>query len=81
MNKMNKEFTKKHKGIIHISKQWSARDIVALRSRFDLSQRELAVLCGCRQQTVSEWEVEKYRPNIYRRILSDVEKHLEKNGK
>ena len=41
---------------------WEATSVRALRRHLDLSQREMAVELGTRQQTVSEWETGLYRP-------------------
>lgn len=42
--------------------RWDAAMVRALREYLDLNQEELAELLGVRQQTVSEWETEEYRP-------------------
>lgn len=45
----------------------------ALRQHLGLTQRELARELGTRQQTVSEWEVARYRPRgTAQRLLSIV---------
>ena len=41
---------------------WDACTVRALRRHMKLSQDELAVALGTRQQTVSEWETGRYRP-------------------
>lgn len=45
---------------------------VAVRSRHNLSQRELADMLGVRQATVSRWEVEASVPNVWvvKRLLN-----------
>jgi DNA-binding transcriptional regulator YiaG len=45
---------------------------VAVRSRHNLSQRELADMLGVRQATVSRWEVESSVPNVWvaKRLLN-----------
>jgi len=42
--------------------QWDNQRIQALRQHLGLTQRELAEQLGTRQQTISEWEVGRYRP-------------------
>jgi len=42
--------------------QWDDQRIQALRQHLGLTQRELADRLGTRQQTISEWEVGRYRP-------------------
>lgn len=42
--------------------QWTGDDVRALRRRLRLSQAAFADRLGVRQQTVSEWETEQYRP-------------------
>lgn len=50
--------------------QWDARGIRALRRHLGLTQDGLAQELGVRQQTVSEWETEVYRPRgAARRLL------------
>ncbi|MEZ4491801.1 MAG: helix-turn-helix domain-containing protein [Dehalococcoidia bacterium] len=44
------------------AQQWSGDDVRALRRRLRLSQAAFADRLGVRQQTVSEWETEQYRP-------------------
>lgn len=44
------------------SLRWDAAAIRALREHMELNQEELAQLLGVRQQTISEWENEVYRP-------------------
>ena len=42
--------------------QWDSELIQALRRHLGLTQHELASRLGMRQQTVSEWEIEMYKP-------------------
>jgi DNA-binding transcriptional regulator YiaG len=42
--------------------QWNSERIQALRRHLGLSQHELASRLGMRQQTISEWETEMYKP-------------------
>ena len=42
--------------------QWDSEHIRALRRHLGLTQRELADTLGTRQQTISEWEKERYKP-------------------
>ena len=42
--------------------QWDSQRIRALRRHLGLTQRELADRLGTRQQTISEWEKERYKP-------------------
>ena len=42
--------------------QWDSERIRALRRHLGLTQRGLADMLGIRQQTISEWEKERYRP-------------------
>jgi len=44
------------------AQQWAGGDVRALRRRLRLSQAAFADRLGVRQQTVSEWETEQYRP-------------------
>jgi DNA-binding transcriptional regulator YiaG len=41
---------------------WNAADIQALRHHLHMTQQQLAEELGTRQQTISEWERELYRP-------------------
>jgi DNA-binding transcriptional regulator YiaG len=41
---------------------WDASRIQALRRHLGLTQQQLADELGTRQQTISEWETEQYRP-------------------
>ena len=42
--------------------RWDSKRIHALRRHLGLTQRELAERLGTRQQTISEWEKEMYKP-------------------
>lgn len=60
-------------------KQWKAEDVRALRSRFRLSQRELSCVLGSLQQTISEWENNKFLPGkAYCFVLDQAEEDLSK---
>ena len=49
---------------------WTKEAIRDLRLRLGLTQSEFAFKLGCRQQTVSEWELGIYAPgNAYGRLL------------
>ncbi len=41
---------------------WDARQVHALRRHLGMSQQQLARELNIRQQTVSEWETDQYRP-------------------
>jgi DNA-binding transcriptional regulator YiaG len=41
---------------------WNGESIRELRRRLKLTQQELADRLGTRQQTISEWETDMYRP-------------------
>ena len=42
--------------------EWDSTRIQALRRHLRITQRELADRMGTRQQTISEWETDMYRP-------------------
>ncbi|MFC1951847.1 helix-turn-helix domain-containing protein [Chloroflexota bacterium] len=42
--------------------QWDSERIHALRCHLELTQHELAERLGTRQQTISEWETDIYKP-------------------
>ncbi len=52
---MNKQYEARKTG-------WDSMRIQALRQHLGLTQRELADRLGTRQQTISEWETDLYRP-------------------
>ena len=53
---------------------WNSDKIKSIRKKMGLSQTEFAHLLGCRQQTVSEWELGLYEPaNAYSRLLESME--------
>jgi DNA-binding transcriptional regulator YiaG len=57
---------------------WDGELIRAARKKHGLNQEELAALLGCRQQTVSEWEIGVYAPgNAYQRIITQVFQELD----
>jgi len=50
---------------------WTAELIKAARKQRGMTQVTLAEGLGCRQQTVSEWELNMYAPkNAYQRLLT-----------
>lgn len=50
---------------------WNAETIRQARKARSLTQAELAESLGCRQQTISEWELAMYEPkNAYQKLLS-----------
>ena len=42
--------------------QWDSKRIHALRRHLGLTQSEMAEKLGTRQQTISEWETDMYKP-------------------
>lgn len=53
---------------------WDKQRVLRLRQNLGLTQGELAETLGCRQQTVSEWELGLYAPaNAYGKLLSNLE--------
>lgn len=50
---------------------WDAESIRRARKTRNLTQAELADGLGCRQQTISEWELGMYAPkNAYQKLLT-----------
>src|SRR5580704_578908 len=50
---------------------WDAESIRRARKARSLTQAELAEGLGCRQQTISEWELGMYGPkNAYQKLLT-----------
>lgn len=50
---------------------WDAETIRRARKLRSLTQAELAEGLGCRQQTISEWELSMYQPkNAYQKLLT-----------
>lgn len=45
-----------------IRRQWNGGKIRALRDHMKLTQQEMANQLGTRQQTISEWEKDMYKP-------------------
>jgi DNA-binding transcriptional regulator YiaG len=45
-----------------IRRQWNGEKIRALRDHMKLTQQEMADQLGTRQQTISEWEKDMYKP-------------------
>lgn len=53
--------------------KWNAETIKAERKRRNWTQAELAEKLGCRQQTISEWELDMYAPkNAYQKLLTMI---------
>ena len=53
--------------------QWTASTIKAIRVQLELTQAQFAEKLGCRQQTISEWELGLYTPkNAYQRLLTQL---------
>jgi len=46
----------------NIRLQWNGKKIRALRDHMQLTQQEMADQLGTRQQTISEWEKDMYKP-------------------
>ncbi len=46
----------------HVRQQWNGKKIRALRGHMQLTQQEMADQLGTRQQTISEWEKDMYKP-------------------
>ena len=46
----------------HVRQQWNGKKIRALRDHMQLTQQEMADQLGTRQQTISEWEKDMYKP-------------------
>lgn len=64
MSTMNKRYEVR-------KKDWDSQRIQALRRHLGLTQRALAEQLGTRQQTISEWETDQYRPRgMSSRLLS-----------
>lgn len=60
---------------------WPAERVRAERKKYKLNQKQLSRLLGCRQQTVSEWEVGNYAPkNAYQRLLDQVFAELKRKS-
>jgi transcriptional regulator with XRE-family HTH domain len=52
---------------------WDKESIKNLRKSLGMSQAEFAAQLGCRQQTVSEWELGIYLPaNAYGKLLESL---------
>jgi DNA-binding transcriptional regulator YiaG len=53
--------------------KWEQQSIKSLREKLGLTQVEFARQLGCRQQTISEWELGIYVPgNAYGRLLDFI---------
>lgn len=60
---------------------WNGTKIRELRKKHNLTQRDFAEKLGCRQQTVSEWELALYLPkNAYQKLISLLEEKLNANA-
>ena len=56
---------------------WTKEKVLELRLSLGLTQKEFAELLGCRQQTVSEWEVGVYEPaNAYGKLLDQTSRQI-----
>lgn len=53
-------------------KKYKPKDLVAVRERLSLSQRELAIYCGVHMQSVSRWERGVAEPTEMQRHLIDL---------
>lgn len=59
--------------------KWNAESIKQLRKDFGLTQLDLCELLGCRQQTISEWEMSRYEPkNAYQKLFTLIRDKLER---
>lgn len=53
---------------------WDKDRVRNLRRKLEMTQSEFAAALGCRQQTVSEWEIGLYAPaNAYGRLLDRMD--------
>lgn len=60
----------------------SGEELVKFRTKYQLSQQDLADMLGCRQQTVGEWEVNIMRMgNAYRKLFTQMAEKIEKAHK
>jgi DNA-binding transcriptional regulator YiaG len=51
--------------------KWTADTIRRARKKENMTQGEMAFQLGCRQQTISEWELGMYTPkNAYQKLLN-----------
>ncbi len=58
-----------------VQPKWNSETIRAARKARGLTQAQFAEALGCRQQTISEWELGMYTPkNAYQRLLDLWEK-------
>lgn len=58
--------------------KWDAETIRQARKEKGITQASMAEELGCRQQTISEWELGMYKPqNAYQRLLSLFFKSLQ----
>ncbi len=59
-----------------VEREWDAEGVRALRQHLGLTQEELSVQLGMRQQTISEWELGKHRPRgASRTLLTTIAEH------
>ncbi|MBK9293158.1 MAG: helix-turn-helix transcriptional regulator [Oligoflexia bacterium] len=60
--------------------QWNKETIKLLRKKLGLSQSDFALALGCRQQTISEWELGLYEPaNAYNKLLDMISLQSQNN--
>ncbi len=64
--------TSRRRNRYRVNRVWTAEDVRALRSHLKVTQDELSIRLGIRQQTISEWEVGKHRPRGASRTLLNV---------
>lgn len=64
--------------MIKVEPKWNGKRVRALRGKYMLTQEALHRVIGTtRQQTISEWEVEKFQPSrLYQPILEAASKRL-----
>ena len=69
---MATERTSRKRNRYRVSRVWTGEDVRALRTHMKLTQEELSMRLGIRQQTISEWEVGKHQPRGASRTLLTV---------
>ena len=64
----------------NIVMSWDKQRVQQLRKKLGLTQTEFSKVLGCRQQTVSEWELGLYAPaNAYGKLLRQLEEQTHLN--